>query len=178
MFVLARSFARASLTDAPNKNKIGGFLILTYVASQSLVAFDWVMSLEYPWVSTLFGAYFFIESTYAAIGICTIFCFFILHSKDADHSTIQKKTLKDAATFLFGFSLFWAGMFFAQYLTIWYGNLPEEVLFIHTRITTMPFKTLGQLVLLTMFFIPFVFLFFTIFVNFINYPFKVNMFFR
>jgi hypothetical protein len=56
---------------------------------------------------------------------------------------------------MFGFSLMWAGLFFAQFLTIWYGNLPEEVGFIARRLSASPLRELCVAVLFLLFFIPF-----------------------
>jgi hypothetical protein len=56
---------------------------------------------------------------------------------------------------MFGFSLMWAGLFFAQYLTIWYGNLPEEVSYIARRISSSPLRELSVAVLFLLFFFPF-----------------------
>ena len=56
---------------------------------------------------------------------------------------------------MFGFSLMWAGLFFAQFLTIWYGNLPEEVGFLARRLSASPLRELCVAVLFLLFFIPF-----------------------
>jgi len=154
-FVLARKFARESIKETEKKNFWAALYILSFVVSQSLVGFDWVMSLEYPWISTLFGGYFFIEATYLGLATAAIFCFFLLRKKQLENPDQAKKTLKDVATFMFGFSLFWAGMFFAQFLTIWYGNLPEEVMFTTKRMTSPTLKLMSQYILGTLFFVPF-----------------------
>jgi hypothetical protein len=56
---------------------------------------------------------------------------------------------------MFGFSLMWAGLFFAQFLTIWYGNLPEEVGFLAKRLSASPLRELSVAVLFLLFVIPF-----------------------
>jgi hypothetical protein len=56
---------------------------------------------------------------------------------------------------MFGFGLLWAGLYFAQYLTIWYGNIPEEVSFIAKRAQASPYRELGVAVLFLLFFLPF-----------------------
>ncbi len=155
-FILARKFAYESINELPRKNLWAALYILSYVVSQSLIGFDWVMSLEYPWVSTLFGAYFFIEATYLGLATAAIYCFFLLRNSAPEQSQLIKKTQRDVATFMFGFSLFWAGMFFAQFLTIWYGNIPEEVLFTSRRITVTPFRYMAPYVLGALFFVPFI----------------------
>jgi len=154
-FILAWKFARESIKESEKKNLWAALYILSFVVSQSLIGFDWVMSLEYPWISTLFGGYFFIESTYVGLATAAIFCLFFLRKPSLENPDQAKKTLKDVATFMFGFSLFWAGMFFAQFLTIWYGNLPEEVMFTSKRMTSSTLKFMYQYILGALFFVPF-----------------------
>jgi hypothetical protein len=155
-FVLAWKFAKESIKESERKNLWAALYVLSFVVSQSLIAFDWVMSLEYPWISTLFGGYFFIEATYLGLAIAAIFCLFFLRKPLLENPDQAKKTSKDVATFMFGFSLFWAGMFFAQFLTIWYGNLPEEVMFTSKRMTSSTLKFMSQYILGALFFVPFI----------------------
>lgn len=155
-FILAGKFAKESIQESAKKNLWAALYILSFVISQSLIGFDWVMSLEYPWISTLFGGYFFIEATYLGLATAAIFCLIILRNPSLENPDQAKKTLKDVATFMFGFSLFWAGMFFAQFLTIWYGNLPEEVVFTARRMASSPFREMSRFVLGALFFVPFI----------------------
>ena len=131
--------------------------ILSFVTSQSLMAFDWVMSLEYPWFSTLFGAYFFVEAIYSALAFSGILYFLLRHKiRDGETHKIYMKSKKDMATLLFGFGVFWIYLFFSQFLVIWYGNLPEEIGYVAKRIYTAPYCYFSILVFLLCFFIPFV----------------------
>lgn len=155
-FLLARKLAFESINERPRKNVWAALYILSFVVSQSLIGFDWVMSLEYPWISTLFGAYFFIEATYLGLATAAICCFCLLRKSSLENADQVKNTQRDVATFMFGFSLFWAGMFFAQFLTIWYGNIPEEVLFTSRRISTVPLRYMAPYVLGALFFVPFI----------------------
>ncbi len=155
-FILANKFAIASLAEHPKKNLWAALYVLSFVVSQSLVGFDWVMSLEYPWISTLFGGYFFIEATYLGLATAAIICFFLSRGLGGTEADVMKKTLRDVATFMFGFSLFWVGMFFAQFLTIWYGNIPEEVSFTTRRLASPVLKQMARYVLGALFFVPFI----------------------
>jgi hypothetical protein len=154
-FLLARKFSMEVSSQSPRKGLYAVLYLLSFVASQTLVAFDWVMSLEYPWYSTLFGGYFFIESVYAGIALSGIFCFLLTRRGNPPSPDFFRTTLRDSSTLLFGFSLLWAGLFFAQFLVIWYGNIPEEVSFIARRVTESPLRELSWAVLFSMFFIPF-----------------------
>jgi hypothetical protein len=129
--------------------------LLVFVASQTLAAFDLVMSLEYPWYSTLFGGYFFIEAVYGGFAVAALLSVLFHGTAPAPSDPEARSDLKDLSILMFGFSLMWAGLFFAQYLTIWYGNIPEEVSFIAKRALVSPYRELGVLVLLLLFLIPF-----------------------
>lgn len=148
-FLLARRFSSECLSGGAKKRLYAVLFILAFVISQSLIAFDWVMSLEYPWFSTLFGGYFFVEAFYGGISVGIFICIF-----HAAESAECKESLRDSAKMLFGFSLFWAGLFYAQYLVIWYGNLPEELSYLLKRISP-PYFAVSRLILALLFVIPF-----------------------
>ena len=154
-FLSAHFYVANSTKNSTNKNFWAVLYLISFVLNQSLIAFDWVMPLEYPWVSTLFGGYFFVEAFYAGIAMTAIFSA-ILSEKSHEF----KEPLKDCATLIFGFSLFWAGLFFSQYLVIWYGNLPEEVSFFFKRFQHKSLVFLGLIILLSFFVIPFLTLIF------------------
>ncbi len=154
-FLVAHRFARASLREHSNKGTLAILYLFLFVISQSLVAFDWVMSLEYPWMSTLFGGIFFMESFYLGIAVAALVAVALLKGKGKDRPAVTK-VMRDAATFLFGFALAWAGLFYAQYLVIWYGNLPEETKFILHRMHLSPYRELFYGSILLLFVIPFV----------------------
>lgn len=150
VFLSSRKFAIESNKDCKKENFYACLYLFIFVMHQSLVAFDLVMPLEYPWVSTLFGGYFFVESIYAGLSIGGIICFF----KYKEFPDKIKKTLKDLATLMFGFSILWIGLFYSQFLVIWYGNIPEETKFIVKRISYLPF--LSYSVLISLFLFPFI----------------------
>ncbi|MFZ0391199.1 MAG: hypothetical protein WAN36_12150 [Calditrichia bacterium] len=153
-FVLAHFYVRASLRKSTNTGTWAVLYLFSFVITQSLVAVDWVMSLEFPWISTLFGGIFFMESFYAGIAVLAMVTSHHLHhvSKDAKFY----KVLRDSAIFMFGFALAWAGLFYAQYLVIWYGNLPGEVSFYAVRMSRSPYHFIFYLHILMLFIIPFV----------------------
>ena len=122
--IVGNLFRRASLAESPAKGKWAVAYILTFVVVKTLIAMDWVMSFEYPWISTMFPVLYMVECFSAGLALLGLICF------------VRRKAdgvLSDTATLLFGFALFWGGLYFAQYLTIWYGNLPEEVRFFTRR---------------------------------------------
>ena len=153
-YVTARRFASAPAGGEGAKVRAAWYL-LVFVASQTLVAFDLVMSLEYPWVNALFGGYFFIEAIYGGFAVSALLCLRRGGAPPAERAHGARSDLSDLSILMFGFSIMWAGLFFAQYLTIWYGNLPEEVGFIARRLSASPMRELCVAVLFLLFIIPF-----------------------
>jgi len=147
----AHKLAGAIRTQSPNKNRWAGLYIALYIVSQSFIAFDWIMTLEYPWVSTLLGGFFFVESVLMALAVAAFVLFFRMRT--AGHGLTE--TLRDTAKMMFGFSVMWVGFFFAQFLVIWYGNIPEEVGFVLTRFNEPPWAGLSRAVLFLVWVIPF-----------------------
>ena len=154
-YAAAQWFAAAPPGDGGAKNIRAATYLFVFVGSQSLAAFDLVMSLEYPWYSTLFGGYFFIEALYAGFSVAAVLCLLVHGAPPRTDDPETPSFLSDISVVMFGFSLLWAGLYFAQYLTIWYGNIPEEVSFIAKRAQASPYRELGAAVLFLMFFLPF-----------------------
>jgi hypothetical protein len=151
-YLVARKLVRAIRVQSRNKNRWAGFYIAMFIVSQSLVAFDWIMTLEYPWVSTLLGGYFFIESFLMGLAVAAFVLLFRMRSPG--HGLTE--TLRDTSKMMFGFCIMWVGFFFAQFLVIWYGNIPEEVGYVLTRVNDPPFAALSRAVLFLVWAIPFV----------------------
>ncbi len=153
LFVLAWRLAAGR--PGPGRGTLVVGYLLFFVLSQSLLAFDLVMSLEHPWISTLFGGYFFIEALYSGMAVAGVVCFVLTRSAAPESRASLSRTLRDVATLIFGFSLLWAGLFYAQFLVIWYGNIPEEAGYLVRRLSQAPLRELSYSVLAALFFAPF-----------------------
>ena len=150
--MVGRALAHAVMTDNPKRVTYAVYYLLLFVTSQSLVAFDWIMSLEFPFISTLFGGYFFIQSF--LMGLLTLAVVIFFRTRRGD--TGLRETLRDTGKMVFSFCFLWGGFFFAQYLTIWYGNIPEEVDYVLKRVGPSPYWGLSRAVLAMLFVIPFI----------------------
>lgn len=118
-----------------------------------LLAWDFVMSLEPFWFSTLIGPYVFMGGFLGGI-MATAIVTIALRDRLALHDWIVPSTLHDLGKLGFGFTVFWGYLFFSQYIVIWYGLLPLEQSFVIHRFTP-PFRLIAQLVGLFIFVIPF-----------------------
>lgn len=132
--IFGNAYAQSSLNDRPSKTMWSILYIFSWVTNMSFVAFDWVMPLEWPWVSTLFGAYFFVESLYMGICMSCIMLYFLSKRLTTKEWEAIRWPRQAVAFMLLGFSVVWGHEFFSQYLVIWYGNLPEFNSFFMYRI--------------------------------------------
>lgn len=130
--IIGNIYRRLTLAESAWSKRWAVIYILSFVTVKTLVAIDWVMSFDYPWISTMFPVLYMIEALYAGIALASVICF-VLERRQAGSSG---NTLYDSSSLFFGFALFWGGLFFAQYLTIWYGNIPEEVYYFTRRFHT------------------------------------------
>jgi len=130
-------------------------LALLYASVLTLLAIDLIMSLDPRWVSTLFGAYFFITSLYAALAMLMILTILLMET-DPLKNLIQPRHLHDLGKLLFGFCLLSGDFFYSQFLVIWYGDLPEETQYVILRIREAPWYFLAWTVLIICFVGPFV----------------------
>jgi hypothetical protein len=103
-----------------------GVILLGLTAT--FFAFDLLMSLQYSWFSTIFGVYFWAGGIRGSLSAAVLLVLFLRLAGYLRH-TITLEHLHDAAKLMFGFTVFWAYIAFAQYFLIWYGNVPEEIQF-------------------------------------------------
>ena len=128
---------------------------LLYGLIMAFFAYDWAMSLEPHWFSTLFGGWFFMGAFWGGIAV-TAFTGMWLRSKDADVSKfIGMQQRHDIGKLAFAFTVFWTYLFWAQYIVIWYGKLPWEQLYIVKR-SGEGWGTYSAVIIILCFITPFV----------------------
>ena len=127
--------------------------IFLYGIVFSLIGFDFVMSLDPHWISTLFGAYFSVGNVYLGLGAIGVLAF-LSHPARSSGSSSHSPS-HDLGKLIFGFCILWTYLFWCQYLPIWYANLPEETPFLVLRLYESPWSKLSLAVLLCNFLIPF-----------------------
>jgi len=129
--------------------------VMAYAIVLSLIAFDLLMSVDAHWYSTMFGGFYFMSSVYAAVAFVSLSLVFLRSYHPLFRSAFERKTLHDLGKLLFGFGIFWAYLFWSQYLPIWYGNMPEETGYMILRLREYPWRSLAWLVLGMCFIVPF-----------------------
>ncbi|MFD2721659.1 quinol:cytochrome C oxidoreductase [Hymenobacter monticola] len=107
------------------------FLVL-YAVTSSMSAWDWVMSVDTHWFSTMFGWYVFASWWVSGISAIALTAIFL---KQAGYlRALSTNHLHDLGKLMFGFSIFWTYVWFAQFMLIWYANLPEEAVYFNQRL--------------------------------------------
>lgn len=107
--------------------------IFLFAITVPFAAFDWIMSLDPHWYSTIFGVYFFAMSFQALFPVLILVLFY-LNSKGMLKNSINDSHVYDLGVLMFGFTVFYAYIAFCQYLLIYYGNLPEETVWFYHRL--------------------------------------------
>ena len=127
--------------------------IILFAITITFAAFDWLMSLDPHWYSTIFGLYIFAGSFLSALAFITLtgLC---LRRKNLLRDVITIEHYHDLAKLMFSFTIFWGYMAFSQYFLIWYANIPEETIFFRHR-WEGSWKYISLLLVFGQFLIPF-----------------------
>ncbi len=120
-----RQMHTASAWSAPG-------LFFTVVVG-SLAAFDWLMSLQPTWYSTIFGLYYLAGGALTFMAVVTLICMGFRRAGMLTNS-IGLEHYHDLGKWLFALTAFYTYIAFSQYLLIWYANIPEETSFYRVRL--------------------------------------------
>jgi hypothetical protein len=159
--ILARLLYKASLrqdeghTEQLNsrfrRTSAPGMILFAFTLT--FAAFDWMMSLDAHWYSTIFGAYIFSGGAVAVLAFLPLISI-LLNRQGVMSDVITVEHYHDMGKLLFAFVIFWAYMAFSQYFLIWYGNIPEETEWFLRR-WTGSWKTISLILVFGNFVIPF-----------------------
>lgn len=138
-------------------NGVATAAIMMYTITGSIIAWDLIMSLSPIWVSTMFAPYIWITNMYAGMALL-IMLSALLRKRLHIEQYLEAQQFQDMGNLMLGFALFSMGLFFAQYLTIWYENLPDETPFLILRYDKSPWPYLGWTSFILAYAIPFVIL--------------------
>lgn len=137
------------------KSRTMGVALLPLIAIvMTFASFDWLMSLEPLWFSTIFGVYFFAGSFLSTMALVIIASVTARGRKDLFGDHVSPDHLHNLGKLLFAFVCFWAYIAISQLLLIWIANLPEETPWYLVRMTD-GWKPVGILLILGHFFVPF-----------------------
>lgn len=110
----------------------GGRGLVVWSLIVSIAAVDWLMSLEPHWYSTIYGAYIALGFIISAFALAIVTRAGIGNAPDSGKP--EPDAIHDLANLLFAFLIVWVYLAFSQYLIIWSGNIPEEIIwFLHRQ---------------------------------------------
>ena len=132
------------------------WFMVFFAVTSAMASWDWIMSIDAHWFSTLFGWYVFAE--WAAIGFTTILLFTLYLQRQGYLKDVNESHIHDLGKWIFAFSLVWTYMWFSQFMLIWYANIPEEVAYFTARLEVENYKFLFWFSMIINFVLPVVLL--------------------
>ncbi len=113
---------------------IAVFMVLFYAYGWSVLTWDFSLTLDMHFQSTLYGWWSFMTAWLGAILSISLLTMWFRNVMRADHLIVTKH-FHDLGKLSFAFTAFWGYLTFGQYLVIWYGNMPEETHYMHLRLS-------------------------------------------
>lgn len=108
-----------------------GFLLVYALTQMSTTPWMWLMSIDAHWYSTMYSWYTFASAFVSGMAVILLF---VLSLKNHGYlELVTKEHTHDLGKFMFAFSIFWTYVWFAQYMLIWYSNIPEETTYFKIR---------------------------------------------
>ena len=127
--------------DNYNKGfRTSAWFMVFFAITSSVASWDWIMSIDTHWFSTLFGWYIFSE--WAVIGFVAILLITLYLKRLGYLEHVNESHIHDLGKYVFAFSLVWTYMWFSQFMLIWYSNIPEEVAYYTARLEVENYKFL------------------------------------
>ena len=132
---------------------LGPLIALFWAVGFGVLAWDFVMSLEPHWFSTMIGPYVFMSGFLGGIA-ATAVASILYAARGGQGDVIQPTNFHDLGKMVFGFCVFWAYLYYSQFIVIWYGLLPIEQDWLIHRLSE-PFLPVMTIVFVCMFVLPF-----------------------
>lgn len=139
-----------------NMRRTATWGMLVFALSVAFGAFDWLMSMDYRFFSTMWGVYYFAGAAYSGTALL-ILVLAVLRGVGRLTGVVTAEHFHDLGKLLFAFTVFWAYIGFSQYFLIWYSNIPEETAYMVHR-STGDYKALFLLLAFGHFLVPFMIL--------------------
>lgn len=147
---LSRKFSLAQDNASDDSNfkknfRISAAFLVFYLVTESMMSWDWIMSVDPHWFSTLFGWYVFASMFVSGITVISMVAIYLKSRGYLEQ--VNDSHIHDLAKFMFGISIFWTYLWFSQFMLIWYSNIPEEVTYFVTRIADYKLPFFGMVVM-------------------------------
>ncbi len=149
--------ARHNPPQIERMRRISAIGLILFAFTITFASFDWFMSLDPHWYSTIFGVYVFAGLMLAIVSFLTLLTI-RLRAGGVLQGVVTSEHDHDLGKLLFAFVIFWGYMAFSQYFLIWYANIPEETVWMLHR-WQGSWKTVSLILIFGHFVVPFFVLF-------------------
>lgn len=158
LFWLIRKYSLAEdisggLENFNKKRMVCALFIVVFGVTTSMAAWDWIMSIDPHWFSTMIGWYVF--SSWFVSGLCVITLIVIYLKQNGYLSIVNENHIHNLGLFVFAFSVFWTYLWFCQFFMIYYANIPEESIYFVQRLLNDHYAPWFYATLLINFLFPF-----------------------
>ncbi len=116
--------------------RLSSIFVPLFVFTYFFSSWDWIMSLEPHWYSTMYG--FYMVANAMASGLSATILILYLIKRFGGLREVNEEHLHDLGKYLFGVSIFWGYLWGSQYLLIWFSNIPEESVYFVKRWDNYP----------------------------------------
>lgn len=108
------------------------FIVWFALTVMSVTPWFWLMSIDAHWYSTMYSWYTFASTWVAGLALMLLFVVYLKNNGYLQYT--NKEHIHDIGKYIFAFSIFWAYLWFAQFMLIWYANIPEETVYFKPRL--------------------------------------------
>lgn len=124
----------AALRKNPRAPRTSIVFLILLAPTLSIASWDWIMSLEPEWFSTMYGVYLFSGAFVAGIATVVLLCLYLEGTPLLP--VLDESRRHDLGKLMFAFSAFWAYIWFCEAMLIWYSNIPEETTHFAARLSS------------------------------------------
>lgn len=127
-----RQDADGDLAHTRRNTRVATAFLIVFAITFWLASYDWLMSLEPDWASTLYGMYNFAGMFLSGLAVLSLLVIHLQH-RPPFAGALAPHHLHDLGKLVFAISTFWMYLWFSQYMLIWYANIPEETIYFVRR---------------------------------------------
>lgn len=109
------------------------FIVWFALTVMSTTPWLWLMSIDTHWYSTMYSWYTFASTWVAGLSLIMLFVIYLKNNGYLEYT--NREHIHDIGKYMFAFSIFWAYLWFSQFMLIWYANIPEETIYFKPRLS-------------------------------------------
>lgn len=125
--------------------KKGATFLVFFAVFSSTSSWDWIMSIDVHWFSTLFGWYIFAGMWCSTMIVLVTLTLYL--KKQGYLPNVNESHIHDIGKWTFATSFLWSYLWFSQFMLIWYANIPEETPYHIMRIEHFKFLYFGMFII-------------------------------